>query len=141
MVAHFTLRTKDENEAFIRNKNRIWRLFRCNQMPSTNRNAWYAPCVRIVKWATILYKNNLYTGVRYCRLSMVLLLIKSRILLQYKQNIYVKVKDKSMTIDHHHKTSSTFKNLLVEWPSEEHYSQNSRFKIWEWNLISSILGL
>ena len=39
-------------------KNRIWWLFRCNQMPSTNRNAWITPCVRIVKWATIYYKNH-----------------------------------------------------------------------------------
>ena len=34
-------------------KNWIWRLFRCNQMPSTNRNVWFTLCVRIVKWATI----------------------------------------------------------------------------------------
>ena len=27
-------------------------------MPSTNRNAWFTPCVRIVKWATIYYKNH-----------------------------------------------------------------------------------
>ena len=32
---------------------RIWRPFRCNQMPSTNRNSWYTPYVGIVKWATI----------------------------------------------------------------------------------------
>ena len=58
MVAHFTLRTNDENKVFFRKKNRIWRLFRCNQIPSTNRNAWFTPCVRIVKWATIKYKNH-----------------------------------------------------------------------------------
>ena len=40
------------------NKNRIWWLFRCNQIPSTNRFAWFTPCVRIVKWATIYYKNH-----------------------------------------------------------------------------------
>ena len=34
-------------------KNRVWRLFRCNQMLSTNRKAWFTPCVRIEKWATI----------------------------------------------------------------------------------------
>ena len=45
------------NKVFFR-KNRIWWLFRCNQMPSTNRNAWFSPCVRIVKWATIYYKNH-----------------------------------------------------------------------------------
>ena len=27
-------------------------------MPSTNRNAWFTPCVRMVKWATIYYKNH-----------------------------------------------------------------------------------
>ena len=32
-----------------------WRLFRCNQMPSTWRNTWFTPCVRLrtMKWATI----------------------------------------------------------------------------------------
>ena len=24
----------------------IWWLFRCNQMPSTNRNAWFTPCAQ-----------------------------------------------------------------------------------------------
>ena len=57
MFAHFTVRTYDVSKAFFRKKNRIWRLFRCNQLPSTNRNAWFTPCVRIVKWATIYYKN------------------------------------------------------------------------------------
>ena len=27
-------------------------------MPWTNRKAWFTPCVRIVKWATICYKNH-----------------------------------------------------------------------------------
>ena len=27
-------------------------------MPSTNRNAWFTPCVRLVKWATIYYKSH-----------------------------------------------------------------------------------
>ena len=31
----------------------LLRPFRCNQMPSTNRNAWFTPCVRIMKWTTI----------------------------------------------------------------------------------------
>ena len=39
-------------------KNRIWWLFRCYQMPSTNRNAWFTPCVRIGKWATLYNKNH-----------------------------------------------------------------------------------
>ena len=30
-------------------------------MPSTNLNAWFTPCVRIVKWATILSKNHDFT--------------------------------------------------------------------------------
>ena len=38
-------------QGLFRKKN--WWLFRCNQMPSTNRNAWFTPCVRTVKWATI----------------------------------------------------------------------------------------
>ena len=41
---------------------RIWRLFRCNQMPSSNRNSWFTPYVRIVKWATISYKNHGLNG-------------------------------------------------------------------------------
>ena len=48
MVAHFTFRTNDENKVFFRKKYRIWRLLRCNQMPSTNRNAWFTPWMRIV---------------------------------------------------------------------------------------------
>ena len=36
----------------------IWRLFRCNQIPSKNRNAWFTPDVRTVKWATMWYKNH-----------------------------------------------------------------------------------
>ena len=47
-----------KTRSFSEKKNRIWWLFRCNQMPSTNRNAWFTPCVRIVKWATIYYKNH-----------------------------------------------------------------------------------
>ena len=35
------------------NRHRIWRLFRCNQMPSANRDSWFTPNVRIVKLATI----------------------------------------------------------------------------------------
>ena len=31
---------------FPRKKNRIWELFRCKQMPSTNRNTWFTPYVR-----------------------------------------------------------------------------------------------
>ena len=42
----------------FRFSSRIWILFRCNQMLLTNRNAWFPPCARIVKWATIYYKNN-----------------------------------------------------------------------------------
>ena len=34
-------------------KNQIWRHFRCNQMPSTNRNTGLTPYVRPVFWATI----------------------------------------------------------------------------------------
>ena len=44
MVAHFKLRTYDVNKVFFRKK-RIWWLFRCNQMPSTNRNAWFTPYI------------------------------------------------------------------------------------------------
>ena len=58
MVAHFTLRTYYVNKEFFRTKIWIWWLFRCIQMPSTNRNAWFTPCVRIVNWATIYYKNH-----------------------------------------------------------------------------------
>ena len=47
-----------KNIFFVRKKNRIWPFCRCNQMPSTNRNAWFTPCVRIVKWATIYCKNH-----------------------------------------------------------------------------------
>ena len=47
---------------FSRKKNQISWLFRCNQMPSTNRNAWFTLCVRIVKWATIYYKNHEISG-------------------------------------------------------------------------------
>ena len=60
MVAHFMLRTYDVNKTFFRKKTRIWLLSRCNQMPSTNRNAWFTPCVRLVKWATIYYKSHEY---------------------------------------------------------------------------------
>ena len=45
-------------QGLFREKNRIWWLFRCNQMPSTNRDACFTPCVRIGKWATIYYKNH-----------------------------------------------------------------------------------
>ena len=55
-------------------KNRIWRLFRCNQMPSTNRNVWFTPSVRIVKWATIYYRNHdeggrLYLYIKECHIN------------------------------------------------------------------------
>ena len=43
---------------FSRKKKRNRWLFQCNQMPSTNRNAWFTPRVRIVIWATIYYKNH-----------------------------------------------------------------------------------
>ena len=32
-------------------------------MPSTNRNSWFTPHVRIVKWATIWYKTMPYKSV------------------------------------------------------------------------------
>ena len=48
-------------------KNWIWWLFRCNQMPSTNRKAWFTPCVRIVKWATIYYQNHGSPALRSTR--------------------------------------------------------------------------
>ena len=41
-------------QGLFRKNDRIWRLFWCNQMPSTNRNVWFTPCVRIVKWATMI---------------------------------------------------------------------------------------
>ena len=39
----------------FRNKNRTWRLYRCNQMPSTNLNICFNPFVRTVILATIWY--------------------------------------------------------------------------------------
>ena len=80
MVAHFTLRTYDVNKVFFRKKSQIWWLFRCNQMPSTNRTAWFTPCVRIVKWATIYYKNH---GIWYLWLCRINCQVSS-----YKQGIY-----------------------------------------------------
>ena len=50
MVAQNMLRTYDRS--FPRKINRIWRLFRCKQNPSTNRNTWFTQCVRTVFWAT-----------------------------------------------------------------------------------------
>ena len=35
------------NQGLFPKENRIWRLFRSTQMPSTNRNALFTPCVRI----------------------------------------------------------------------------------------------
>ena len=58
MVVHFTLRTYDVNKVFFRKENRVRWLFRCKQMPSTDRTAWFTPCVRMVKWAAIYYKNH-----------------------------------------------------------------------------------
>ena len=58
MVAHLTLRTYDVNKVFFRKNIRVLWLFLCNQMPWTNRKAWFTPCVRIGKWATIYYKNH-----------------------------------------------------------------------------------
>ena len=58
MVAHFTMLTCDEKWVFSEKKNQIWLPFQCNQRPSTNRNSCFTPYVRIVKWATILYKNH-----------------------------------------------------------------------------------
>ena len=46
MVAHFTLRTNEQNKVYFRKINRIWRLFRCNQMPSTNRYALLHVCAK-----------------------------------------------------------------------------------------------
>ena len=40
-------------KCIFREKNRIWPLFRCNQMPSSNLNPLFTPYKRIVKWATI----------------------------------------------------------------------------------------
>ena len=39
-------------------KKRIWRLFRCNLMPSTNRNAWFPPYVRTMLWANQVKWSN-----------------------------------------------------------------------------------
>ena len=65
MVAHFTMCTYDEMYVFSEKKNRFWLLFRCNQMPSANRNSWFTPYVHIVKWATILYKYHAWYLLTY----------------------------------------------------------------------------
>ena len=46
-------------------RNRIWRLFRYKQMPSTNRNAWFTQWLRIFKWATIYYTPHEAKGAFY----------------------------------------------------------------------------
>ena len=45
-------------------RNRIWPLFRCNKMPSTNRDSWFTQYVRIVKWVTIA--SNIKTDIDGC---------------------------------------------------------------------------
>ena len=52
MVAQNMVRTYEVKPVFS-DTIRIWRLSRCNQMPSATRNAWFTPYERIVKWATI----------------------------------------------------------------------------------------
>ena len=41
-------------QLFFRKKNQIWRLFRCNQMSSTERNAWFTSCVGINEQSSII---------------------------------------------------------------------------------------
>ena len=57
MVVQNMLRTFGAKKVFPEKTCCIWRLFRCQQMPSTNRNAWFTLFVRIVKSATIWYKK------------------------------------------------------------------------------------
>ena len=60
MVAYFTLRTNDENKVFFRKKigfDDSFDVTKCLQqieMP----NLLHVCALRIVKWATILYKNH-----------------------------------------------------------------------------------
>ena len=58
MASQNKLRTYDVKKRGSEKKNRIWRLFLCNRMPSTNRNARCTPYLNIFIWATILYKNH-----------------------------------------------------------------------------------
>ena len=53
VVAQNMVRTYDVKQVFFGDFFRIWRLFRCNQTPSTNRNAWFTPYMLIKKWGTM----------------------------------------------------------------------------------------
>ena len=61
--------------------------FRCDQMPSTNRNSWFTPYARIVRWATILYKNHGFSSGIKDGLYMQKLIYLINVLLVYTTGI------------------------------------------------------